>query len=62
MPQRPKPPVESPCTLVCTIDRTTGWCHGCARTLDEIARWGSITNDERRAILRAVAIRQAGTL
>ena len=50
--------VESPCTLVCTIDRSTGWCHGCARTLEEIARWGGTTDDDRRAILAAVAERQ----
>ncbi|MGH8799774.1 MAG: DUF1289 domain-containing protein, partial [Casimicrobiaceae bacterium] len=31
--------VASPCTSVCTIDRPTGLCAGCFRTLDEIAGW-----------------------
>lgn len=50
-------PVASPCTLVCTIDAASGLCVGCARTLDEIARWGVIDDDERRAILAAIRIR-----
>lgn len=49
--------VESPCTLVCTIDRRSGLCLGCRRTLDEIARWGGATDDERRAILLRVGER-----
>ncbi|WP_082515530.1 DUF1289 domain-containing protein [Sphingomonas sp. Leaf412] len=52
--------VESPCTLVCTIDRRSGLCLGCHRTLDEIARWGGATDDERRAILVTVAARAKG--
>lgn len=60
--RQPEPPpesgVESPCNLVCTIDRVTGLCLGCARTLDEIAIWGVASNDERRSILRAVAERK----
>ena len=31
--------VESPCVNICQIDGATGLCQGCARTLDEIARW-----------------------
>ncbi|HEX8554367.1 MAG TPA: DUF1289 domain-containing protein [Sphingomonas sp.] len=49
-------PVPSPCTGVCRI--ADGICAGCARTLDEIARWGSASEVERRAILAAIAIRQ----
>lgn len=46
--------IPSPCTGICRIDATTGWCEGCARTLDEIARWGS-TNDADRAAIVATA-------
>jgi len=46
--------VASPCTSVCVIDPASRLCRGCARTLDEIARWGSATEAERRAILVAV--------
>ena len=44
-------PVPSPCTGVCRIDGATGLCIGCLRTLDEIASWGTLGDDARRAIL-----------
>ncbi|QIG81111.1 DUF1289 domain-containing protein [Stakelama tenebrarum] len=47
-------PVESPCVNICRIDRKTGWCEGCARTSDEIARWGGTSDADRRAILDAL--------
>jgi uncharacterized protein len=43
--------VASPCTNVCRINRRTGWCEGCRRTMDEISRWPHANDDERRAIL-----------
>jgi predicted Fe-S protein YdhL (DUF1289 family) len=43
--------VASPCTYVCQINRRTGWCEGCHRTMDEISRWPHANDDERRAIL-----------
>jgi hypothetical protein len=36
----------------------TGWCEGCQRTIDEITRWSRATDDDRRAILAAVAERR----
>ncbi len=42
--------VESPCVKICVID-DGGLCVGCARTLDEIAQWGSYSPDKRRAIM-----------
>ncbi|KAB2680719.1 MULTISPECIES: DUF1289 domain-containing protein [Brucella/Ochrobactrum group] len=49
--------IESPCILVCTIDTATGFCLGCARTLDEIARWSSMSAEERTAVLSLLADR-----
>ena len=43
-------PVPSPCVSVCQIDRASGWCEGCLRTLDEIADWSVLDADERRAV------------
>lgn len=43
--------IASPCTNVCRINRRTGWCEGCRRTMDEISRWPHANDDERRAIL-----------
>ena len=44
-------PISSPCTKVCTIDPRSGLCHGCGRTLSEIAQWASLSESERLAIM-----------
>lgn len=31
--------VTSPCTGICKLDETTGWCLGCGRSGDEILDW-----------------------
>ena len=49
--------IESPCILVCTIDPQTGFCLGCARTLEEIARWSGMNTDERMAVWALLADR-----
>jgi predicted Fe-S protein YdhL (DUF1289 family) len=41
----------SPCTGVCRIDRKTGWCEGCLRTLTEIADWPMLSSAEKRDLL-----------
>lgn len=51
-------PVASPCTGVCRLDPATGWCLGCRRSIDEIAAWGSLDDDGRRAVLRELPRRQ----
>jgi len=43
--------MKSPCVKVCQMDPERGLCLGCRRTLDEIARWGSLTDLERDQIL-----------
>ena len=42
--------VPSPCTSVCAIDPATGRCAGCGRTLDQIAGWSVMSDDEKRAV------------
>ena len=44
----------SPCINVCRMDKASGWCEGCRRTIDEIAAWSRASNDERLRILAAV--------
>ena len=51
--------VESPCTKVCRIDEATGWCIGCARTLDEIAAWAALDDDARRQVWLRLPARRA---
>jgi predicted Fe-S protein YdhL (DUF1289 family) len=52
-------PVPSPCISVCRMEAATGLCEGCRRTLEEIARWSSFSDAEKRAVLRAIARRRA---
>ncbi|GEO83085.1 MULTISPECIES: DUF1289 domain-containing protein [Alphaproteobacteria] len=49
--------MESPCTLVCSIDMKTGYCFGCGRTRDEIAGWMSYSDGERRLIMQMLPAR-----
>jgi hypothetical protein len=42
--------VPSPCVNVCRIHDGSGLCEGCARTLDEIARWSVMGDDDKRAV------------
>lgn len=58
---RPLPPatVPSPCISVCKMDDLSGLCTGCQRTLDEIAVWGMLDDDERRAVWQAIRERRA---
>ncbi len=51
------PPIASPCINICKIDRKSGRCTGCARTLDEIARWGGATPEWRAGVMAALPAR-----
>jgi predicted Fe-S protein YdhL (DUF1289 family) len=42
--------VLSPCIGVCEM-RDDGLCAGCLRTLDEIARWGTMGDGERLRLM-----------
>jgi predicted Fe-S protein YdhL (DUF1289 family) len=49
--------VPSPCNGVCAIDRGTGLCRGCKRTLDEIRAWGSLPDAAKLSLLAALDAR-----
>lgn len=53
--------VPSPCVSVCRMEVSTGLCEGCLRTLDEIAAWGAMGDDDRLAVWRRLEQR-AGAL
>ena len=42
--------LPSPCTSVCRMDAASGLCEGCLRTIDEIAAWGMLDDQGRRAV------------
>jgi len=52
-------PIQTPCTKVCTVDPMSGLCLGCGRTLDEIARWTALTDDERARLMMELPRRMA---
>jgi uncharacterized protein len=43
--------IQSPCVNICVIDAGGSQCIGCYRTLDEIARWGTMPTTERERIM-----------
>lgn len=49
----------SPCNKVCVMDAEGRYCLGCARTLDEIARWGEMSDAERAAVLAQLPARES---
>jgi hypothetical protein len=51
--------IETPCIKVCTMDAALGVCMGCGRTLDEIARWSSLSEVDRHRIACALPDRLA---
>jgi predicted Fe-S protein YdhL (DUF1289 family) len=51
--------IASPCNKVCVVNEATGLCRGCYRTLDEIARWGAMSDEERTAVLGVLPARRA---
>lgn len=44
---------------ICAIDPATKRCTGCLRTLDEIARWSSMTDAQRKRIMAELPSRKA---
>ena len=43
--------ILSPCVGLCELDRD-GYCVGCLRTIDEITRWRSMSDGERRQLVQ----------
>lgn len=43
-------PVPSPCRSICKMDRETGYCEGCLRTIEEIAAWSNADDAQRRRV------------
>jgi len=43
--------VASPCENICQMNSETGYCSGCLRTIEEIADWLEMTNEEKRNVL-----------
>ncbi len=51
----PLPPL-TPCVGVCHLD-AAGYCLGCLRSRDEIARWSGLDDEQRLRIMRQLPLR-----
>ncbi|MBF6602257.1 MAG: DUF1289 domain-containing protein [Sphingorhabdus sp.] len=49
--------MESPCNNICSIDRNSGFCEGCGRTLAEIAEWVDMGSQRRQAVMALLPAR-----
>jgi predicted Fe-S protein YdhL (DUF1289 family) len=53
-----KPAIATPCVQHCKLDPTEGFCLGCFRTLGEVAGWGSLAPEQRRAVMAELPARR----
>ncbi len=44
-------PVKSPCVSVCFLQED-GYCEGCFRTGNEIAKWVQFSEPEKRSVIK----------
>lgn len=51
-------PVPSPCIDVCRMNPASGLCEGCLRTIDEIAAWSQMRDDDKRVVWTALERRR----
>ncbi|MEL6167709.1 MAG: DUF1289 domain-containing protein [Pseudomonadota bacterium] len=53
-----RPEVDSPCIRICQIHPETRLCIGCARSIDEIGRWSSMSPEDRAAVMAELPTRR----
>jgi uncharacterized protein len=49
----------SPCINICRMNKASGLCEGCLRTIDEIRAWSTLDDDAKRAVWNAIDARHA---
>ena len=54
--------IISPCISICRTDPVTGFCYGCARTIDEKKQWKdeNVADDWREENLKIIVNRMKG--
>ena len=50
--------IVSPCRKICVMQPDQDVCAGCFRTLDEIARWSTMSNAERTHVMAQLPARE----
>jgi predicted Fe-S protein YdhL (DUF1289 family) len=53
------PAIATPCIKLCIVDGESGLCVGCFRSLPEVGRWASMSEDERAEIMAGLSARRA---
>ena len=51
--------IDSPCMQICVVHPETRLCTGCNRSIDEIAKWSTMTPATRASIMAELPNRQA---
>jgi predicted Fe-S protein YdhL (DUF1289 family) len=46
--------IASPCIDVCDVDSTGQFCIGCGRSMDEIARWLTMSDEQHQSIIKTL--------
>lgn len=49
--------VSTPCIGLCKIEQTSRLCMGCYRSIEEITRWGQLSESERLALMKCLPTR-----
>jgi len=50
--------VQSPCINICRMDKASGWCSGCMRSLEEIAAWSAMPDAAKHAVWMQLPLRR----
>lgn len=50
--------IASPCINICRMDKQSGLCTGCLRTIEEITVWSRTDDETRQRILATIAKRR----
>ena len=53
--------IDSPCIDICTIDRDSGECIGCGRTVEDVRNWANFDNLKKKQILENLNVRKKYT-
>jgi hypothetical protein len=50
--------ISTPCKNICKFDKTDTYCIGCYRTINEIAKWMLLTEEDRKNIIMVLPERK----
>jgi predicted Fe-S protein YdhL (DUF1289 family) len=51
--------IQSPCVKICVVHPEARICTGCYRSIEEIAGWGRMTNEQRAEIIEDLPARSS---